>query len=120
MHVVRVALIVASLASAGCSRDERDSTVVPPEAVSIRMQALPPALSAQDHKTSVLQLSVDSTGHVANVIVKTSSGNDALDTFAAQSVRQWQFKPAMKGGIAMASTVLSPITFDHSTLGQSL
>jgi TonB family protein len=41
-------------------------------------------------------------GTVANVWVLTSSGSDELDNAAIECAKQWHYKPAMKGGVAVS------------------
>jgi protein TonB len=60
---------------------------------------------------SLLRVSVDADGHPTAVSLERSSGYDALDRAALESVRNWDFQPATKGGKAVASTVFVPVRF---------
>ncbi|MGA9033245.1 MAG: energy transducer TonB [Sulfuricaulis sp.] len=59
----------------------------------------------------VLRAYVLEDGHCAEVKLMTSSGHDLLDNSALQTVKQWRFVPATRGGVAVASWVEIPITF---------
>lgn len=66
-----------------------------------------------------LQLTVDSHGYVANVDILESS-NEALSTAAREAALQWKFKPAIKDGAAVASTVIQPFSFNGGLLSADL
>jgi len=59
----------------------------------------------------VLRVQVTAQGTADSVELMTSSGSDRLDQAALKAVRNWRFVPAKRGGEAVASAVLVPITF---------
>ena len=61
--------------------------------------------------TVVLLLEVDAQGRVAEVTVLSSSGYRALDRAAIEAARRWRFRPALRGGLPVESTVRAPVTF---------
>lgn len=66
-----------------------------------------------------LKLTVDEHGYVADVAIVESS-NDALSLAAREAALQWKFKPAIKGGNAIASTVIQPFSFNGGILTADL
>ncbi len=66
----------------------------------------------QQQGTVTLIVQVGADGSVMRVEIAESSGYDALDDAALQSVRaRWRFVPARRGGVAFESWVLVPIRF---------
>jgi protein TonB len=61
--------------------------------------------------TVVLLLHVDAQGQVAEVTLLSSSGHPALDHAAIAAARQWRFRPALRDGRPVGSTVRAPVTF---------
>ncbi|WP_256774493.1 MULTISPECIES: energy transducer TonB [unclassified Stenotrophomonas] len=61
----------------------------------------------------VASLNVDPRGHVtdANIVQRTGSRDRDLDRSVLNTVRQWQFEPAMSNGRAVASVVRVPVDF---------
>lgn len=68
------------------------------------------ALREGKHAQVVLLVTVDATGHVANVTV-AESGGPALDESAMAAMRQWTFEPARRGGVAVAARIRVPFHF---------
>ncbi len=66
-----------------------------------------------------LKLTVDAHGYVAGVDILESS-NDALSSAARKAALQWKFKPAIKDGSAVASTVVQPFSFNGGILTADL
>ncbi|EDY80555.1 TonB family C-terminal domain protein [Verrucomicrobiia bacterium DG1235] len=66
-----------------------------------------------------LAITVDSHGYVADVDVLEST-NDALSTAAREAALQWKFKPAIKDGVAVASKVIQPFSFNGGILTADL
>jgi len=61
---------------------------------------------------TVLRVEVTADGRPGSVVVLRSSGQDMLDKAAADRVREaWRFRPATRGGTAIASTVDIPVVF---------
>ena len=59
-----------------------------------------------------LFIKVDASGKVVAVRVTGSSGFASLDERARSTVaNQWSFKPAMAGGVPIASDIIVPIRF---------
>jgi protein TonB len=61
--------------------------------------------------TTLLQLSIDAGGRVANARVLVSSGHEVLDRAALDAVASWSFIPARRGDTAVASSVEAPIVW---------
>jgi len=59
----------------------------------------------------VLKVRVSSKGSPTQVTVASSSGHAVLDRAARRAVRGWSFRPANRGGQAVAGTVNVPIHF---------
>jgi len=68
------------------------------------------ALKEGKHAQVVLLVTVDTTGHVANVTV-AESGGPALDEAAMAAMRQWTFEPARRGGQPVAARIRVPFHF---------
>ena len=59
----------------------------------------------------VVRIHVTAQGRVKSTRIQKSSGHSSLDEAAVESVREWQFLPAMDGEIPVTSTVDVPIRF---------
>jgi len=59
----------------------------------------------------VLRVRVDAAGRPSVISVLKSSGHAILDNAAAETFRDWRFKPALKSGIAVAAAIDIPISF---------
>ncbi len=59
----------------------------------------------------VLEVAVTADGRAKEVRVKRSSGSARLDRAALAAVRAWRFKPALRGGRAVAGRIDVPIVF---------
>ena len=59
----------------------------------------------------LVRVNVDANGMATNPEVVNRSGSRELDRAAMDAVRKWQFKPALKDGKAIASTVDVPVEF---------
>ena len=62
------------------------------------------------HADVVLIVTIDAEGHVTNVDVETSGG-DELDAAASDAMRKWTFSPALVDGKAVASKIRVPFHF---------
>jgi protein TonB len=70
------------------------------------------ARAAGHQGTVTLYIKVDASGKVIAVRVSSSSGYASLDERARGTVaNQWSFKPAMAGGVPIASDIIVPIKF---------
>jgi protein TonB len=89
------------------SRINRD-----PEPVA-RLQPEYPRQAFRGHEegTVLVRVNVDANGMATNPEVVNRSGSRELDRAAIDAVRKWQFKPALKDGKAIASTVDVPVEF---------
>ena len=70
------------------------------------------ALSRGIGGTVQVRAVVASDGSVERMEVATSSGNRYLDRAAMEAVRRWKFKPAVRGGQAVAAEVIVPLEFN--------
>jgi len=59
----------------------------------------------------ILQVLVDQNGKVKELRIVQSSGHDVLDRAAMTSVKNWQFKPGMKGDRKVDTWVKVPVRF---------
>lgn len=57
------------------------------------------------------RLTIDADGRVVDVVVARSSGHARLDAAAVRAVRQWRFEPALRNGVAEATTATLPVVF---------
>ncbi len=85
-----------------------------PYAIRQKSPELPKNLREARGETK-LKLTVDSSGYVADVAVLDSS-NPELTAIAREAALQWKFKPAIKNGKAVASTVTQPFSFNGGLL----
>ena len=67
--------------------------------------------------TVVLRITIGAGGNVENVATQKSTGHDALDESAAQSVKTWRFDPAKDGEFPVPSVVDLPIRFNLDEYG---
>ena len=61
--------------------------------------------------TVLLRVLVQADGRVGNLSIDRSSGHEVLDRAAVDSVKEWTFLPAQKGGKPVESLVLLPVKF---------
>lgn len=61
--------------------------------------------------TTVLIVSIDSSGGVLDVEVERSSGNRNLDRAAITAAKRWRFNPEVRNGQKIASRVRVPVEF---------
>lgn len=71
----------------------------------------PAAYRAGEEGTVLLRVDVDANGNPTNVDISRRSGSRELDRAAQRAVREWKFKPAIKGGKQVASVVEIPVDF---------
>lgn len=70
------------------------------------------AMAKLPHSCSaVVRFTVGENGRVEDASVIESSGEPVLDSYAAESVRQWTFQPAAENGRAVSARVSVPIRF---------
>lgn len=63
----------------------------------------------------ILRVHVGAAGEVIDIAVEHSSGHARLDDAARRAVSRWRFVPAQRGGEAIESTVLVPMSFALDT-----
>jgi protein TonB len=63
----------------------------------------------------LLELSVDANGRVIDVRVTESSGFSALDAAAVETLREWRFRPAQRGGMPVAGSITTAVHFRLET-----
>ena len=61
--------------------------------------------------TTIVIVSIDSSGAVIDVEVERSSGNRNLDREAIKAARRWRFNPETRDGRKIASRVRVPVEF---------
>lgn len=86
----------------------------PPYAIRQKAPELPKNLRNARGETN-LKLTIDANGFVANVDILETSDSE-LAAVAQEAALQWKFKPALKDGKAVASTVTQPFSFNGGLL----
>lgn len=69
------------------------------------------ALRVREEGSVLLRVEVDATGRPVAVEVQRSSRSRDLDRAARDAVQQWTFKPAIRDGRPVPSTVTVPVDF---------
>jgi TonB family protein len=101
----------ASLAVAQASAGQVSTSVAPPEVVQKTEAPYPEqALAARQESNVTLFVTVGVEGAVTDVSV-AESGGELFDQAAMNAVKQWRFKPAQRGGVAIASHIRVPFRF---------
>ncbi len=105
-----VALLAGALAfvAPGQAWAQPDATTAP-ELIQRVDPVYPPAETGKSAEV-VLLLTLDDKGAVTEVTVAVSGGAE-FDKAASEAVRQWRFRPATRGGQAVASRIRVPMTF---------
>jgi len=104
-------LVAAAVASAHAIGLEPN----PPQPLDNPQPVYPPTAIANGWQGRVLlRLSVGAAGSVEKVDIVQSSGVSILDEAAVAAVRQWRFRPATQGAVAVGASVLLPVVFDLS------
>ena len=81
-----------------------------PKPIRITQPKYPPeAFVKKIEGTVEVEIVIDSTGHVSQARVLRSI--PALDRAALDTVKQWVFSPAIKGGRPVATIANAPVTF---------
>ena len=81
-----------------------------PKPIRITQPKYPPeAFVKKIEGTVEVEIVIDSTGHVSQARVVRSI--PALDRAALDTVKQWVFSPAIKGGRPVATVASAPVTF---------
>lgn len=88
------------------------SMIIPPEIITFYPPEYSESLRRRGIEGSVLlKVLISSEGRVVETEIYTSSGYQAFDQAAMQSVDRWQFKPAQSGNKNRDSRVLIPVLF---------
>lgn len=99
--------------SAVSAPDASGAPDVLPSEVHSPFPAYPPELLARRiQATVVLRLKIAADGTVAEATVHRTSGFPAMDQAALAGVKSWKFKPALKNGKQVETTVRKPFTFE--------
>jgi TonB family protein len=69
------------------------------------------AMRAHEEGEVRLQISLDAHGNVTDVQVTGSSHSRLLDEAASNAVRGWEYRPALRGGVRVASTINETVDF---------
>lgn len=87
--------------------------IVPPSIVSSYIPEYPAdALAKGIEGITVVAAAIGLTGSIDNVWIKTSSGDEQLDSAAVNAVNTWKFNPALQAGQALASVFEVPVRFE--------
>ena len=92
-----------------------EGRIAPPEALDTVRNRRPayPEISRRrgQEGTVMLELRVDANGRVVDVRVTESSGFSALDAAAVETLREWRFRPAQRGGMPVAGSITTAVHF---------
>ena len=85
----------------------------PPEIATVVKPEYPPVARRMNVSgTVILSVLVNESGRVADIrTVREAGGNMGLTQAAQKAVRQWTFRPATKGGVAVKTWMTIPIPF---------
>jgi protein TonB len=102
--------------AAGAAAQPASEAASPPDFRAAYLRNPPPSYPAsarrkREEGTVTLRVLVSDEGQPEKIELEHSSGSTALDLAALESVRQWRFAPARRGGTPHAAWVLVPIVF---------
>lgn len=107
----KTATLAAALLLAGCERGPVPET--PPRQLSASPFEYPEELwDAQVEGQSTLRLFISDRGTVDTVRLEKTSGYAAFDSAALSGGRSLRFRPATRGGKAVAAWFLLPVKFE--------
>ena len=124
----RLALVLASLALAGClTQESAEKGIIAlsggprPDSLPVMLNRQPPfryPLELYDKRVQgnvTLRVFIDSTGALIpdSTSVAQSSGYPALDSAAVKGSEELRFAPAKKGNRPMGVAILLPVYFRH-------
>mgnify|MGYP002781123951 CR=1 FL=1 len=110
-----LSLIAGSLAIANVSAAEEAAFDVRPVPVKTPPPQFPSDMQRQGISGVVaVRVTIDETGSVAECSVSKSSHAE-FEQAAVSAVKNWKFKPASKGGVAVKASVVIPIKFTQET-----
>lgn len=90
----------------------RQDSAVPVPVVVVSPRAAPEFIG----KTVDVEFTVDTTGKPSGFVIKSYVDNMVADA-VVDAVKQWQFVPAHRNGMAVAKKVLLPVRFVAESLG---
>jgi periplasmic protein TonB len=110
-----LSLFTGSLAIATVSAAEEAAFDVRPVPVKTPPPQFPSAMQREGVSGVVaVRVVIDETGAVSECSVSKSSHAE-FEQPAVSAVKNWKFKPASKGGVAVKASVVIPIKFTHET-----
>lgn len=111
MKTASLACLVLLMALVGVGGAARADDIVPPQVVQ-RVPAIAPAdaLAPGQEALVVLSVTIEADGRVGDVSV-VQSGGATLDAVAEASVREWTFRPATRGDVAIAAKIKVGVQF---------
>src|SRR3546814_6640761 len=71
----------------------------------------PDAYRAREEGTGVVKAQIDALGNASDVEIVNRSGSRILDRAAMNEVRKWKFRPAIKDGRTVTSSVQVPVDY---------
>ena len=71
----------------------------------------PEAYRAREEGTVVVEARVDELGNASDVSIVSRSGSRVLDRAAMNEVRKWKFRPAIRDGRTVASSIQVPVDY---------
>jgi len=116
MMRARTATAAIALAAllAGCDAPAPQAyTTTPVAAIDAPPPTYPIELACEGIGGTVhMMVTVGADGGVANARLDRSSGSEALDAVALESVRDWRFRAATTNGQPVATDIAVPMTFN--------
>lgn len=103
----KISVAAAVAAEAGAQVDEMPRKLSHNREPNYPLDALRAGLEGK----VVLRVMISATGRATRISVETSSGLTSFDESAALAVRDWEFAPAKRQGLAVNHEVLVPVRF---------
>jgi TonB family protein len=84
--------------------DASATDVVPPAPIRQSLPPMPAALiKSTAGKRGLVQVTIEADGHVGDAVIREPV-NSVYDVMVIEAARQWRYKPATKGGVAVRYT----------------
>jgi len=83
---------------------ESSASVTPPRLIRAEPAIVPDAETLADPVSVTLALTVDETGHVSECAI-LESGGERFDQSALDALKNFEFEPARRGGVALAAKI---------------
>ena len=93
---------------------ENAATVTPPRLIRSEPATMPEGPTPTEAVSVTLALTIDETGHVSESAI-VESGGARFDESALAAVRQFEFEPARRGGIALSAKIRYRYVFPESS-----